>query len=103
MICNRCGGENQNIALICSQCGHKLQSKAWENRDNGREIKFRELKNWVLPELNPSRSGLGAGTEAWICAGIFLGAAYLLASLDLGVWLYPLVVLAWLWLRLREV
>ncbi|WP_029898175.1 zinc ribbon domain-containing protein [Desulfohalovibrio reitneri] len=102
IICTRCGGPNEDRALVCVVCGRKLQS-ARKAGDEGRSpLEFRDSPEPLsLGGFLRGEGGLRRHLEAWAGLAVLLGAAgYGLATGEyLPLWLaVPVVGLA-AWLR----
>lgn len=66
MFCPKCGAENNEDAIFCSQCGYKM------NDNEERERIFGNLRNNDFPStsINPSyHEGLDTDEKAMLCLG----------------------------------
>ncbi|WP_027191320.1 zinc-ribbon domain-containing protein [Fundidesulfovibrio putealis] len=92
MICNKCGQENQDDALSCGSCGHKLQSSQSGPGQLGFDDGGYVEPIPMLHEAGPAtRRKTRKHVEAWAVALLAGGAAYGLSAAELY---WPLFVLA---------
>lgn len=98
MICNKCGRENPDDAMLCVECGHKLQSGRAAGPVDGGVVPPLPLLT-DRPPLDPKRAA--RLREAWIvgCVTAAGSLGFALAEMAWPLWLLAGLAAAWAWLR----
>jgi ribosomal protein L40E len=100
IICNKCGAHNEDDAMRCARCRHKLQSGRRETEKRPRTEKLslevdEGVRSRLLGLLRPY-------FEAWCYALILVAATVVLLNYRIYWPLYALVPLLFVLLRWRK-